>query len=134
MHLSPCQEQADQLLETSTENLFLTGHAGSGKSFLTRHFLRNRDRKTFPVVASTGAAAILVGGRTFHSFFGLGILEKGVLATVERASANKQVIQRIKKTDGVIIDEVSMLSGPVLRAAERIARRVRGNSTPWGGI
>ena len=115
----------------SDRNIFLTGAAGSGKSFLMRHFLKNQD---IPTLASTGAAAILVGGRTFHSFFGLGIMEGGVSATVERALKNKPVMRRIQNAKAVIIDEVSMISGPTLRAAEMIARKTRGNSTPWGGI
>ena len=133
MHLSTCQEQADQLLETSRENLFLTGHAGSGKSFLTRHFLRNRDRKTFPVVASTGAAAVLVGGRTFHSFFGLGILEGGPGATIAKAMADRRLVKRLKKMEGFVLDEVSMISGPTLNVAETICRHARDDPRPWGG-
>ncbi len=117
-----------------TENVFLTGAAGSGKSFLLKEFLKNQSPKNFPILASTGAAAILVGGRTFHSFFGLGIMEKGIHATVERAISNKPLAKRIQNTQGIVIDEVSMLSGPVLRAAEMIARKIRANSTPWGGL
>ena len=116
------------------KNVFLTGGAGSGKSFLVRHFLKDKDPRTFPVLASTGAAAVLVGGRTFHSFFGLGIMEGGIDATVEKASRNRQVIRRLKKISGFIVDEVSMLSGATLSCAETICRRVRGSDLPWGGM
>ena len=115
----------------SKENVFLTGAAGSGKSFLMRHYLRDQD---VPTLASTGAAAILVGGRTFHSFFGLGIMEGGVLATVDRALKNKPILKRLREAKEVVIDEVSMISGPTLRAAEMIMRKVRGNTSPWGGL
>src|ERR1700722_5039181 len=125
--LNADQENAYGLL-TGKTNVFLTGVAGSGKSFLIRHFLReflrDQDPKKFPVLASTGAAAILVGGRTFHSFFGLGILEGGMNATIDRAVENKRLVKRLRGTEGVIIDEISMISGPTLRAAEMIARRV----------
>ncbi len=113
------------------QNIFLTGAAGSGKSFLLRHYLKDKD---IPILASTGAAAILVGGRTFHSFFGLGIMEGGLEATVERALKNKKLMKRLKKTSAVIIDEVSMLSGPTLRAAEMISRAALNNLAPWGGL
>ncbi|MBI3544792.1 MAG: AAA family ATPase [Deltaproteobacteria bacterium] len=115
-------------------NVFLTGAAGSGKSFLLRHFLRDKDPKAFPVLATTGAAAILVGGRTFHSFFGLGILEGGVAATVDRAAKNRRLLKRLREADGVVVDEISMLSAPTLRAAEQIACLARGNTRPWGGL
>ena len=131
--LTSCQSTAITALR-GAENIFLTGAAGSGKSFLVNHFLREKDLKAFPVLASTGAAAVLVGGRTFHSFFGLGILEGGVEASIERAAKNGKVTRRIREIQGFILDEVSMLSGPTLRAAEVLCRRVRNSDAPWGGL
>lgn len=133
MDLTSCQRRAFEALQGSA-NVFVTGGAGSGKSFLIRHFLRTKDSRDFPVLASTGAAAVLIGGRTFHSFFGLGIMEGGVEQTVEKASKNRQVVRRLKKMSGFVVDEVSMLSGPTLRAAEIICRRVRDSELPWGGL
>lgn len=131
--LTPCQAKADEALR-GPGNVFITGGAGSGKSFLIRHYMRSLDLREFPVLASTGAAAVLIGGRTFLSFFGLGIMEGGVEATVEKAAKNRQVVRRMKKVKGFIVDEVSMLSGPTLRAAEIIARRCRDSDEPWGGM
>lgn len=133
MELNRDQQLALMALQ-STENVFLTGAAGSGKSTLLRHYLRDKDPKKFPILATTGAAAILVGGRTFHSFFGLGIMEGGEGATVERAAKNKRLMKRLKETDAIIIDEISMLAAPTLRAAEKIACLARANTRPWGGI
>ncbi|OFZ22301.1 MAG: hypothetical protein A2X94_02290 [Bdellovibrionales bacterium GWB1_55_8] len=132
-NLSADQERALQILD-GEENVFLTGAAGSGKSYLLREFLKNRNPEKFPVLASTGAAAILVGGRTFHSFFGLGIMEGGREATLQRALSNKRLLKRLQKVDGVVIDEVSMLSGPTLALAEEIAREARDDLRPWGGL
>lgn len=133
--MTPCQERAlASLLSPSQPNVFVTGGAGVGKSFLIRHFQRAIDSKEFPILASTGAAAVLVGGRTFHSFFGLGILEGGPSATIERAARNRQVVKRLRTIKGMIIDEISMLAGPVLRVAEILCRRVRENDQPWGGL
>jgi ATP-dependent DNA helicase PIF1 len=131
--LNDCQRSAFEVLK-GPGNVFVTGIAGSGKSFLIQHYLRDQDRKECPVLASTGAAAILVGGRTFHSFFGLGIMQGGLEATIERAVSNKRVVRRLKKTKALIIDEVSMLSGTTIRAAEAIAREARGSELPWGGL
>ncbi len=133
VNLTPCQELALDALE-GAQNVFLTGGAGSGKSFLVRHFLQDKNSKDFPVLASTGAAAVLVGGRTFHSFFGLGIMEGGPEETIERVSKNRQVLRRLKKISGFIVDEVSMLSGPTLRVAEVVCRRARNSDLPWGGL
>ena len=99
------QHQAFELLQ-SGENVFLTGEAGSGKSFVVRKFMQDKDPKAFPILASTGAAAVIVGGRTFHSFFGLGIMEGGVEATIEKAVSNKRVVKRLQSIEGFVIDEV----------------------------
>lgn len=133
IQLSQDQAQALDWLR-SGENVFLTGGAGSGKSFLIREYRKEVDAQSLPVLASTGVAAVLLGGRTFHSFFGLGILEGGPRAAFERASKNKKLLKRIKDTEGVIIDEISMISGMALEAAEMIARLARESDLPWGGL
>ena len=115
-------------------NVFLTGAAGTGKSYLLDKYLAGKATEDFPVVASTGAAAVIVGGRTFHSFFGLGILEGGPDAAVVRALRSRKLIHRLSRACCVIIDEISMLSGTTLKAAETVARRARGKNEPWGGL
>lgn len=131
--LTDCQNEALKLLNGS-ENIFLTGVAGSGKSFLLQHFLKDKNSKTHPVVASTGAAAVLVKGVTFHSFFGLGIMEGGLEKTITRALKDARLRKRINQVDTIIVDEVSMISGVTLEAAENICREVRKSIVPWGGI
>jgi ATP-dependent exoDNAse (exonuclease V) alpha subunit len=130
--LSPSQQVALERLKYD-RNSFLTGAPGTGKSFLIREYLK-RQRGDVPVLASTGAAAILVGGRTFHSFFGLGIMQGGIQATFERAIQNKRLIRRLKKAEQIIIDEVSMLSHDCFDCAEQVARMARNSDEPWGGI
>lgn len=115
-------------------NVFLTGAAGTGKSYLLERYLQGKATDLFPIVASTGAAAVIVGGRTFHSFFGLGILEGGVDATVMRAMRSKKLIRRLQRACCVVIDEISMLSGETLCAAELVARKARGRNEAWGGL
>jgi ATP-dependent exoDNAse (exonuclease V) alpha subunit len=131
--LSEEQNGALNLLN-SGENVFITGGAGSGKSYLIRHFMHALDSKEFPILASTGAAAVLLGGRTFHSFFGLGIMDGGAEKTLARVSQDLKVLKRISKIEGVIIDEISMIPGKTLEVAEQIAQIARGSSLPWGGL
>lgn len=131
--LSPEQAAALDLLR-SGENVFLTGGAGSGKSFLIRQFMRELDPKEMPILASTGAAAVLLGGRTFHSFFGLGIMEGGPDATYARASKDTRLMSRLRKVEGVIIDEISMIPGQALMIAEALSQRARESKLPWGGM
>jgi hypothetical protein len=131
--LTPCQEKAFEMLQREG-NIFLTGAAGTGKSYLLDQYLLRKPTEEFPIVASTGAAAVIVGGRTFHSFFGLGIMEGGIEATVQRAMRSRRLILRLQRACCVIIDEISMLSGTTLLAADRIARKARHCDQPWGGL
>ncbi|OGJ57238.1 hypothetical protein A3H22_04170 [Candidatus Peribacteria bacterium RIFCSPLOWO2_12_FULL_55_15] len=128
-----CQAKGLHVLERHG-NVFLTGAAGTGKSFLLQHYLAGKPTESFPIVASTGVAAVLVGGRTFHSFFGLGILEGGPDAAVVRAMKSRKLINRLNRARCVIIDEISMLSGTTLKTAETVARRALDSNEPWGGL
>jgi len=131
--LTSCQTHGLDILQREG-NVFLTGAAGTGKSFLLDQYLRGKGSDDFPIIASTGAAAVIVGGRTFHSFFGLGIMEGGASGAIEKAVRSRRVVHRLQRASCVIIDEVSMLSGITLMAAEAVARRARGSSEPWGGL
>lgn len=57
------------LLESNTNNVFITGKAGTGKSTLLKHF-RQTTQKQIAVLAPTGTAAVNIQGQTIHSFFG----------------------------------------------------------------
>ena len=133
MEYTPCQAKALHELDTN-KKIFLTGAAGTGKSFLLSAYLQNKNYKEYPVLASTGAAAVLVGGRTFHGFFGLGIMAGGPAATVIRALRSKPLHTRLLQAKCIVIDEVSMLSGQTLAVAEEVARAVRQSNEPWGGL
>jgi ATP-dependent DNA helicase PIF1 len=115
-------------------NCFITGGAGTGKSTLMKKWRDDVDSEGLVTLASTGTAAILLGGRTFHSYFGLGIMEGGIQAVVERASGHRGIAKRMKKAKTILVDEISMIGGQEWEAAEAIARKIRGNSLPWGGM
>jgi ATP-dependent DNA helicase PIF1 len=127
------QQIAFEVLQ-SGENCFVTGGAGSGKSYLIRHFMKTVDSKTMPILASTGAAAVLLGGRTFHSFFGLGIMEGGAQETYHRMKDDAKLMKRLNQVEGVIIDEISMIPSSALEIAESLTRHARQSSLPWGGM
>lgn len=131
--LTDSQEMGFRELTGGHDNIFLTGGPGTGKSFLVREYLKSLPEK-IPVVASTGAAAILIGGRTFHSFFGLGIMQGGPEMVVKRALKNRRLKKRLRGTHALVIDEVSMLSSETLDCAEHLARAVKRSHRPWGGI
>lgn len=61
--------KALEVMESVDRNVFITGRAGTGKSTLLRYFMKSTKKKV-AVMAPTGVAALNVGGRTIHSFFG----------------------------------------------------------------
>ena len=131
--LTKSQEEALAALNGDS-NVFLTGPAGTGKSFLVNYYIAKHNPK-IPVVCSTGAAAVLVGGRTFHSFFGLGTLQDSHEYILAQALANEHLVRRIKYADAIIIDEISMLPGRALNVANLICKTIREQpDMPFGGI
>lgn len=133
MNLNKSQEQALNYL-MSSNNVFITGAAGTGKSFLINHFRKHFAPK-IPVVSSTGAAAVLVGGRTFHSFFGLGTLQESHEIILQNAISNPFLTNRIKRLQSIIIDEISMLSGRALDLANLICKTIKDKpDLPFGGV
>ena len=65
------QDQALEVLK-SGENIFLTGNAGSGKTYLAKDFAKE-SKRNIALTATTGIAALNLGGDTIHRFLGLGI-------------------------------------------------------------
>jgi len=58
-----------------TQNVFLTGGAGVGKSYLTKEVIKEYKQNSKHIIAlgSTGISAVNIGGQTIHSFFAFGI-------------------------------------------------------------
>ncbi len=113
------------LLET--RNLFLTGGAGVGKSYLTKELIRyyHTAYQGVIVLGSTGISAVNVGGQTIHSFFVFGIADNlEALSKQDRYNKNrlKELCKLLKSTDLIIIDEISMVSADLM---EMILYRLR---------
>lgn len=97
----------------SSQNIFLTGGAGVGKTTITKEVILSfeSEAKKVAKLASTGMAATLLSGQTLHSFFDLGIA-----SSVEELQKNakyeikKKVKKLIHSMDLVVIDEISMVS------------------------
>jgi ATP-dependent DNA helicase PIF1 len=137
MELNSEQAAAFAAVQTG-KNLFLTGPAGSGKSFLIRRIMEWSDsmRKTLAVTALTGCAALLLGNKakTLHSWAGIGLGRGTVDALVTSINKNPHSKRRWKRTEILIIDEISMMTPELFEKLDAIGKRVRNSTRPWGGI
>nr|CAD7452579.1 unnamed protein product [Timema tahoe] len=115
------------------QNIFFTGSAGTGKSYLLRRIIAALPPDVTTATASTGVAACHIGGVTLHSFAGIGTGEASVQRCIELASRT-QVQQMWKKCRHLIIDEISMVDGDFFEKLDQVARVVRGCDRPFGGL
>lgn len=129
------QKTALQILKKH-QNVFLTGPAGTGKTFLLNKYIEycKENDITVAVTASTGIAATHLGGRTIHSWSGIGIVDTMDQKDIIQLLKKPMIKERMKKTDVLIIDEVSMIHARQLDLINKILRLARGNWEPFGGM
>ena len=120
---------AYELIANTNSSFFLTGRAGTGKTTFLQNVQKEVD-KQFITLAPTGVAAILAGGDTIHSFFGLP-LEACFPGTCGKMSQAR--ILSLVHADTIIIDEVSMVRADVMDAIDYTMRKVLRNNMPFGG-
>lgn len=132
--LTKDQNQAYNLM-TSGESIFLTGPAGSGKTSIVKLFIKMyKENKIMGVTSTTGISALLFGGTTLHSFLGIGLGTGSVKAMSSKIFKMYPLRKRWCELEILIIDEVSMLSPVLFDKLEEIARIIRRDNRPFGGI
>ena len=139
MVLSDDQQRAyDAAL--SGRNVFVTGPGGVGKSEVVNQIiegLRAKGKNVY-VTGSTGVAAVRVGGSTIHSYLGtrLAYSKDSLRASFARDSTPNlsNVAARFGRTDVLVLDEVSMLTGDYLDMMDWWIKRHRASTKPFGGI
>ncbi|MEX2515052.1 MAG: PIF1 family DEAD/DEAH box helicase [Candidatus Paceibacterota bacterium] len=129
------QEQAFDILQRGVCT-YVTGPAGSGKTHLLNQYIEwcHSQEKSVAVTASTGIAATHIGGRTIHSWSGMGIKDEMSKKQLDALAQKEFLHKRYSETDVLIIDEISMLSASQLDLLDDIARAVSGQDIPFGGI
>ena len=115
-------------------SILLTGAAGTGKSFVLARIAaaaRAADR-TVALTATTGAAALQIGGRTLHSFLGIGRGDGVPAAWVARAGAGAR--DRVRAVQTLVVDEVSMLDAALVDGVSEYMSALRADPAPFGGV
>lgn len=117
-------------MEKTSNNFFLTGKAGTGKSTLVQYF-REKTKKKVAVLAPTGLAAINVRGQTIHSFFRF----PPQMITSEVIAKSHSDSRLYRQIDTLVIDEVSMVRADMLDGIDMFLRKFgRDRNMPFGGV
>jgi ATP-dependent exoDNAse (exonuclease V) alpha subunit len=122
-------------------NVLLTGQAGTGKSTLLRNEI-DADDDDVAITASTGIAALNIGGSTIHRWSGMMLGPKrgddpnAFLRELmrDKRQSVRAGMDRIRACRLLVLDEVSMLSGVTLEFFDLLCRTVRRDPSPFGGI
>lgn len=135
--LSENQENAFKLFKEK-QNIFITGPGGSGKTYLIKLFYDYAisNNKNIQVCALTGCAAVLLNCKatTIHSWSGIGLATGFSNNIIKKVVNNKYIKKRWNDIDILIIDEISMMSNKVFNILNEIAKQIRKNDKPFGGI
>jgi hypothetical protein len=124
-------------ISNTSQHIFLTGKAGTGKTTFLKYVREHSDKKML-VAAPTGVAAINAGGVTLHSLFQLPfepyIPGAGYRENTTRYRMTTQKIDLLKSADTLVIDEISMVRADLLDAVDNALRRYRSSWQPFGGV
>ena len=130
------QKEALDILKSGV-NVFLTGAAGSGKTFVLNEYIKylREHNVDVGITASTGIAATHMGGVTIHSWTGMGIKDRLTNSDIDEIVEKQYLKNRLRNASVLIIDEVSMLHHFRLDMVDRILRRAKAKEAePFGGI
>ena len=117
-------------------NVFLTGPAGSGKTFLLNQYIAHLKSKKIgvAVTASTGIAATHMNGQTIHSWSGMGIKDELTEGDLNKLKRKFFYRKRFAKTHTLIVDEISMLHAHQLDMVNKICKAFKDPFLPFGGL
>ena len=118
------------------KNAFITGFAGSGKSYLIEYIYRVliERGKIVELTALTGCAALLINGKTLHSALGIGLAKGSARDLVNRVRRMEGMIPFLNRLNVLIIDEVSMLSDTLFDKIGEMFKIIHGVDKPFGNL
>ena len=125
------------------KSFLLSGSAGTGKSRLICEFkdiiTTNDDgikNKNIAICATTGLAAVQIGGRTLDSFMHIYPQDSNsnMELLITTKMKNRNWVKTLKDLDILLIDEVSMLTPRKFLQCDALLKAVRANEKPFGGL
>lgn len=138
MQLDLLSEEQQEVVDSyiAGRNIFVTGSAGSGKSHLLNFLKSKYLNYGLNITASTGIAAVNIGGSTIHSWSGIGLANLPVEEIIRNIISKKfsKVRRKIMAAKSLAIDEISMISKDVFEILDRVFKEIRQNDRPMGGL
>lgn len=137
IHMLHCFDESRKPLQ-----IFFTGPAGSGKTFTLRVLMEtynrfsqahNTQHNAYVACASTGKAAVAIGGTTVHSAFSLTMSRRhNAKLSFEKLQLYRNAFANVR---AIIVDEVSMIGANVLDSIHsRLQDITGGYDDAFGGI
>lgn len=116
-------------------NLFLTGAAGTGKSYTIKAIINYLESMNFNygLTAMTGCAAVLIGGQTIHSFLYMNI-SRNLNEIYSNLEKFRGYLNKLKKLDVLIIDEISMMDDELFELINNLLMKIKNNKLLFGGV
>lgn len=135
---TPQQQDIVRRILQNRESLFISGEAGTGKSFLVHHLVElwKIQNTKYHITATTGISAFHLRGTTIHSCLGVGTIMTTypmdrILRKVRR---NRAALDRIRSMDVLLIDEISMMSAVMWERMNLLFQTLRRCfDRPFGG-
>lgn len=120
----------------SGRNVFLTGSAGAGKTYVLNQYIQylKEHKVGVAITASTGIAATHMNGQTIHSWSGIGIKDDISIRQLSNLKERKYFRNKMDSVKVLIIDEISMLHRNQMELVNRVLKFFKGNELPFGGI
>lgn len=120
----------------SGRNIFLTGSAGAGKTYVLNQYIQylKEHRIGVAVTASTGIAATHMNGQTIHSWSGIGIKDQISTRHLASLKEKKYFTKKMDSVKVLVIDEISMLHRNQLDLVNKVLKYFKGNQLAFGGI
>jgi ATP-dependent DNA helicase PIF1 len=125
------------------DNVYISGIAGSGKSYLLKQLYDEAVKRGINSVLSstTGVSSFNLGGCTIHSFTGIVLPtqmpkdpEEYISRIVTRIKFKRYLLKKWQNLKILFIDEVSMLGANYIDVINEVTKRVRGSNSPFSGI
>lgn len=120
----------------SGKNVFLTGSAGAGKTYVLNQYIQYLRERNVPVAvtASTGIAATHMNGMTIHAWAGIGIKDALTSSDLQNMKAKKYLKDKLENAKVLIIDEISMLHKKQLELVNTVLKFFKNSTVAFGGI